>query len=74
MADGTAPYRTIPEVLSGAARSHGDATWIRSDEGSLSFAAAAAQTTATAGALHALGVRHGDLVMVTLRTTPAYLL
>jgi acyl-CoA synthetase (AMP-forming)/AMP-acid ligase II len=74
MTDGNAPYRTIPEVLSGAARSHGDATWIRSDEGCLSFSAALAQTAATAGALRASGVRHGDLVMVTLRTTPSYLL
>jgi carnitine-CoA ligase len=74
VADGTAPYKTIPEVLSGAARRHGDATWIRSDEGSLSFEAALAQTAATAGALHDAGVRHGDLVLVTLRTTPSYLL
>jgi carnitine-CoA ligase len=74
VADGTAPDRTIPEVLSGAARRHGAATWIRSDEGSLSFGAALAQTAATARALRDAGVRHGDLVLVTLRTTPSYLL
>ena len=74
VADGTAPYKTIPEVLSDAAGRHGDTTWIRSDEGSLSFGAALAQTAATARALHDAGVRHGDLVLVTLRTTPSYLL
>ena len=74
MADGTAPYRTIPEVLRDAAGRDGDGTWIRSDEGSLTFGGALAQTAATARALRQAGVRHGDLVMVTLRTTPSYLL
>ena len=74
MADGTAPYRTIPEVLSEAARRDRDCIWIRSDEGSVSFGGALAQTVATAQALREAGVRHGDLVMVTLRTTPPYLL
>ena len=40
----------------------------------LTFGARAAQTAATARALREAGVRHGDLVMVTLRTTPPYLL
>ena len=74
MADGTAPYRTIPEVLSDAARRDRDGIWIRSDEGSVSFGGALAQTAATARALREAGVGHGDLVMVTLRTTPPYLL
>ncbi len=74
MADGTAPYRTIPEVLRDAAGRDDDGTWIRSDEGSLTFGGALAQTAATARALRQAGVRHGDLVMVTLRTTPSYLL
>ena len=74
MTDGTAPYRTIPEVLSEAARRDRDGIWIRSDEGSVSFGGALAQTVATAQALREAGVRHGDLVMVTLRTTPSYLL
>ena len=74
MTDGTAPYRTIPEVLSEAARRDRDGIWIRSDEGSVSFGGALAQTVATAQALREAGVRHGDLVMVTLRTTPPYLL
>src|SRR5262245_32057427 len=74
VADGTAPYRTIPEVLSEAARRDRDGIWIRSDEGSVSFGGALAQTVATAQALREAGVRHGDLVLVTLRTTPPYLL
>src|SRR5690348_610883 len=74
MADGTAPYRTIPEVLTEAARRDRDGIWIRSDEGAISFGGALAQTMATAQALREAGVRHGDLVMVTLRTTPSYLL
>ena len=74
MADGTAPYRTIPEVLSEAARRDRDGIWVRSDEGTVSFGGAVAQTMATAQALREAGVRHGDLVMVTLRTTPSYLL
>ena len=61
-------------VLSDAAGRHGDAIWVRSDEGSLSFGAALAQTAACALALHESGVHRGDLVMVTLRTTPPYLL
>src|SRR6266566_4799662 len=74
MADGIAPYRTIPEVLSDAARRDRDGIWIRSDEGSVSFGGALAQTAASARALREAGVGHGDLVMVTLRTTPSYLL
>src|SRR5215470_5328407 len=74
VADGTAPYRTIPEVLSDAARRDRDGIWIRSDEGAVSFGGALAQTAATAQALREAGVRHGDLVLVTLRTSPPYLL
>ena len=43
MADGTAPYRTIPEVLTDAARRDRDGIWIRSDEGSVSFGGALVQ-------------------------------
>jgi crotonobetaine/carnitine-CoA ligase len=74
MADGTAPYRTIPQMLLAAAGRDGDGTWIRSDEGSMSFAGALARTAVTARALRAAGVGHGDLVLVTIRTTPSYLL
>jgi carnitine-CoA ligase len=74
MADGIAPSRTIPELLSDAAGRDPDGIWIRTDDGSLTFGGARAQVAATAGALHSLGVRHGDLVMTTARTTPPYLI
>jgi crotonobetaine/carnitine-CoA ligase len=74
MADGTAPYRTIPQLLLAAASRDGDGTWIRSDEGSMSFAGALARAAVTARALREAGVGHGDLVLVTIRTTPSYLL
>ena len=68
------PYRTIPQVLSDAARRDPDGTWLRTDDGSLTFGGAAAQVTATAQALRDAGVGHGDLVLVTARTTGPYLL
>src|SRR5215470_459348 len=69
-----AAYRTIPEVLTDAARRHPDGTWVRTDDGSMTFGAAAAQVAATAAALRAAGVEHGDHVLVTARTTAPYLL
>ena len=47
---------------------------MRSDAGTLSFAAALRQTGAAAASLRDAEVRHGDLVMVTARTTPEYLI
>src|SRR6516164_1709218 len=67
-------FRTIPEVLTDAARREPDGTWVRTDDGSMTFAAAAAQVAATAAALRAAGVEHGDHVLVTARTTAPYLL
>ena len=69
-----AGYRTIPQVLTDAARRDPDGTWIRTDEGTMTFGAAAAQVAATAAALHDAGVRRGDHVLVTARTTAPYLL
>ena len=74
MADGIAPSRTIPEMLLTAASRDPDGVWVRADEGSLTFSAAAARVAAAAQALRDAGVRHGDLVMVTARTTPPYLI
>jgi carnitine-CoA ligase len=74
LADGSTPYRTIPQVLSDAARRNPDGTWLRTDDGSLTFGGAAAQVAATAQALRDAGVGHGDLVLVTARTTGPYLL
>src|SRR6266700_3336505 len=69
-----AGYRTIPEVLTGAARRDPDGVWIRTDEGTMTFGAATAQVAAMASALHEAGVGHGDHVLVTARTTAPYLL
>jgi carnitine-CoA ligase len=74
MADGIAPSRTIPQVLVDAASRDPGGVWLRTDDGSLTFGGAQAQVAATAAALHSLGVRHGDLVMTTARTTPPYLI
>jgi crotonobetaine/carnitine-CoA ligase len=74
MSDGTTPYRTIPEVLADAAGRDPEGTWVRTDEGSLTFAQAAGHAASTARALSDAGVRHGDLVLVTARTTAPYLL
>jgi carnitine-CoA ligase len=74
MADGAASSRTIPELLLAAASRDPERVWVRSDEGSLTFSAATARVAAAARALREAGVRHGDLVMVTARTTPPYLI
>jgi carnitine-CoA ligase len=74
MTEGTVPCRTIPQVLTGAAAAGPGRPWLHSDDGSLTFGAAAAQVAATAAALGGAGIRHGDLVLVTARTTPEYLL
>ena len=74
MADGIAPSRTIPEMLLTAASRDPDGVWVRADEGSLTFSAAAARVARAARALRQAGVSHGDLVMVTARTSPPYLI
>ena len=68
------PSRTIPQVLADAAARDPDGVWVRSDEGKLSFAGALGQVAAAAQRLGDAGVGHGDLVMVTARTTPEYLI
>ena len=68
------PSRTIPQVLADAAARDPDGIWVRSDEGTLSFAGALGQVTKAALGLSDAGVGHGDLVMVTARTTPEYLI
>ncbi len=65
---------TIPELLTAAARRDPDGVWLRTDDGTLSFGGAAGQVAALSARLQALGVRHGDLVVLTTRTTPPYLL
>ena len=69
------PYNgTIPRLLSRAADRDPDGIWLRGDELSLSFSAAAGQVAAAAAALRDAGIVPSDLVMMTARTTPRYLL
>jgi carnitine-CoA ligase len=64
---------TIPGLLAAAASRDAGGTWLRSDSGSLTFGATAAAVGLTAAALQELGVRRGDLVMMTARNTPPFL-
>jgi carnitine-CoA ligase len=65
---------TIPGVLVRAAERDPDGIWLRTDDGRLSFAQAAALVARAASALAAEGVLPGDRVVLTARTTPSYLL
>jgi crotonobetaine/carnitine-CoA ligase len=65
---------TIPRLLAAAAERDAAATWLRSDSGELTFAGAAGAAALTAAALRDSGVRRGDLVLVTARNTPPYLI
>jgi len=65
---------TIPRLLERAADRDPGGTWLRTDDLSLTFEQTAARVAAVAAGLDAAGIGHGDLVMVTARTTPEYLL
>jgi carnitine-CoA ligase len=65
---------TIPGLLAAAADRDPDGTWLRTDDGALTFAGAAGKVAELAQRLRDNGVRHGDLVVITARTTPPYLL
>ena len=65
---------TIPELLDRAAERDPDGEWVRTDDGTLTFGAAALRVAVLADRFASLGVRSGDLVMLTARTTPPYLL
>jgi crotonobetaine/carnitine-CoA ligase len=65
---------SIPALLSTAAERDPDGVWLRTDDGTATFATAAGQVSQLAQRLRDGGVRHGDLVVVTARTTPPYLL
>ena len=68
-------YRgTIGWLLGQAASRDPDGAWLRADDGSLTFSGAAAAVGSTARALADAGIGRGDLVLVTARTTPPYLL
>jgi crotonobetaine/carnitine-CoA ligase len=65
---------TIPRLLDAAAARDSGRVWLRDDETEMTFDAAAQRVAGVARALAAAGVRRGDLVMMTARTTPPYLL
>jgi crotonobetaine/carnitine-CoA ligase len=65
---------TIPRLLAAAADRDPDRTWLRTDDVAMTFAEAAALAGALAEVLRSAGIRRGDLVMTTARTTPPYLL
>ena len=65
---------TIPELLVRAADKNPHGVWLRTDEGTLSVADAVAHVAHLAERLREAGVGDGDLVVVTARTTPSYLL
>jgi carnitine-CoA ligase len=65
---------TIPALLASAADRDPDGVWLRTDEGTQTFAGAAGQVTQVADRLRQLGVTKADLVVVVIRTTPPYLL
>ena len=65
---------TIPRLLAAAADRDSEGTWLRSDSGSLTFGGTIAAVGLTAEALTAAGVRRGDLVMMTARNLPPYLI
>jgi crotonobetaine/carnitine-CoA ligase len=72
--------RTIPVLLATAASRDPGGVWLRSDDlpggpsGGLTFEAAAARVASLADLLREHGVGRGDLVVLTARTTPDYLL
>ena len=65
----TRALATIPELLARAADRDAQRVWLRTDDGSQTFAGAAGLAGALAHRLRDAGVRHGDLVVVTTRTT-----
>ena len=65
---------TIPGLLAAAVDRDAGATWLRTDEGTLTFGGASGQVARLAERLRDAGVGRGDLVVVTARTTPPYVL
>jgi crotonobetaine/carnitine-CoA ligase len=65
---------TIPRLLAAAAARDPDGTWLHTDGTTMSFAEAARRVGGLAEVLRAAGIRRGDLVMTTARSTPPYLL
>lgn len=66
--------RTIPALLDEAAARYGDRTWLRTDHTEITFRSAREQIHSVAQSLVAAGVERGDLVILTARNEPRYLL
>ena len=65
---------TIPGLLDLAAERDPGGTWLRTDEMTLTFGETAERVSGLAEERAQTGIGHGDLVMLTARTTPDYLL
>jgi carnitine-CoA ligase len=65
---------TIPGLLELAAGRDPGGVWLRTDDLTLTFGEAAGRVAGLAEELSEAGLRHGDLVMLTARTTAEYLL
>ena len=72
--DGDAGDRDHPRPAGGRRRENAGATWLRADDGTLTVGGAAGQVVRLAERLRDRGVGRGDLVVVTARTTPPYVL
>lgn len=66
--------RTIPAVIERAARLYHGRTWLRANGMEVTFDAAARSISATSGQLRRLGVQRRDVVVVTARNEPRYLI
>ena len=64
---------TIPGLLGAAAERDPDGVWLRTDDGTQTFAGALAQVGAVADRLRDQGVGRADRVVVITQTTPPYL-
>src|SRR5260370_42587310 len=65
---------TIPRLLDRAAERDPGGIWLRTDDFRLTFGQAAERVGGAATELRDAGIGRGDLVLLTARTTPEYLL
>ncbi|GAB3578804.1 (2,3-dihydroxybenzoyl)adenylate synthase [Amycolatopsis endophytica] len=64
--------QTFPDLLAGAARTHGDRVAVVDGERRWTYSELASRAARVAAGLHALGVRAGDRVVVQLPNTAEY--
>ncbi len=65
---------TIPRLINRAAQRDPDGIWLRTDEVTLTFGQVAGKVAAMATALIETGIGSSDMVLLTARNRPAYLL